>query len=1053
MNTKIVTSFVAAALVLCTGVSGGVHAADFQAREMHGESMQLQRHAPAGAKPARPNSIYIVQLTGSPVIAYEGDVAGYEATKPGEGEKLDAESAHVKRYAAHLEERQNQMIHRAGGSKVYSYRYAFNGFAARMTDANAEALRADPGVVNVWKDEIRRMQTDSSPSYIGLTSRGGAWLKGLTGRNIVVGVIDSGIWPEHPSFDDNDRKGHHRWRGYHPLKRPYGPIPGGFTPSGCDFGNMAANALDAEFSCNKKLIAARCYNTGFSTGPDESNPCGGNGAFTGPHEFQSARDVDGHGSHTAATAAGNFGVAAEIDGEFLGKVSGVAPRARIAAYKVCWDGPDMTTITDDGCASSDSAAAIDQAVIDGVDVINFSVGGSSTVFAGADDIAFLFAADAGVHVATSNGNTGPGPETTGTPAGVPWLTSVGATQDDGVFNLAITANAPASVAGDYVALEGAGDVSLADAGVINADLTLASTITACDVDGPNDAISGIALVSRGVCSFTEKYNNVAAAGASAIVVFNDGADSTRIDPIVMTAPGTSIPGVMISYTDGIALAGESGVHATMDPDNQVSAENRIAGFSSRGPNGGAPDIIKPDVSAPGVDILAAESGANGQLFQSISGTSMASPHVAGSFALIKQARPDWTPAQARSALMTTARQDLKKTFGDNDATPFDIGAGEIQPSDAINPGLTYDAGFFDYLAFTCDNNVQLVSDGTCADLEAAGFPSDGSELNLPSIGIAELVGAQTVTRTVTSVARGKGKKTFRASVDAPPGIDVSVSPSVLRLRRGESATYEVTISAKDDAAMEQWAFGSLTWGSGKKRGHGWGWGWNAHKKNRYSVRSPIAVYPKAFLTAEEVDGSGASGSGSVDVPVTFGYDGAYNANVFGLQASFAGASNVSVDVPVRAFCVNLPANTHFRAAMFDAETSVPGADDLDLEVFYLPNGCGDFTGVAFQGGSYTPTTAETVDVPDGPAGGYHVQVYYFAAANGTDSDFRIWFQPVFGDNANTTVNAPASAVLGNSDTVSVGYGGLFTGTRYLGVLQHADDHGEIARTILDIDTR
>ncbi len=1051
MNNKYIASVLPAVLVLCAGASSGVHAADLSYQEIDTAAFQSQRQAPGANKSAQTNDIYIVQLKADPVIAYKGDVAGYEATKPAEGEKVDAESAGVKRYAAHLEQNQDQMIHRAGGSKVYSYRYAFNGFAARMSDSNAEALRGDPNVVNVWKDEIRQTQTNTSPKYIGVSTWGGAWLKGVVGKNVVVGVIDSGVWPEHPSFYDYRKDGKNAWHRKNPLKRPYGKIPADFTPSGCDFGNTAANGMDTPFDCNKKLITARCYNLGFSSAFDESNPCGGNGIATAPWEFQSARDVDGHGSHTASTAAGNFGVPAQINGEFQGKVSGIAPRALLAAYKVCWDGPDPDTNTDDGCASSDSAAAIDQAVIDGVDVINFSVGGSSTSFSGADDIAFLFAADAGVHVATSNGNAGPGAETTGTPAGVPWLTSVGATQDDGVFNLAVMANSPASVAGDYVAVEGAGDVALTDSGVIMADVTLASEITAC---GPIDPISGIALVSRGACAFSDKYINAAAAGASAIIVFNDGADSTRLNPFIMAAPGTSIPGVMISYSDGVALANESGVNATLDGNNEVSAASRIADFSSRGPNGGAPDIIKPDLSAPGVSILAAQSGANGELFQSISGTSMASPHVAGSFALIKQAHPDWTPAQARSALMTTARQDLKKTFGDEAADPFDIGAGEILPSAAMNPGLTYDAGFFDYLAFSCDNNVQLVSDADCEFFAANGFPTDGSDLNLPSIGIAELVGSQTITRTVTSVVKGNGKKTFKVSVDAPPGIRVSVKPSWLTLRRGETATYEVTFSAKADAVVEQWAFGSLTWENGKKKGNGGSWWQKKHNKNQYAVRSPIAIYPKSFLSVDEVDGASPSGSGSVDVPVTFGYEGGYSANVSGLTESLGIPGNVTAEAGSDAWCIDIPANTHVRFATFDADTASPGADDLDLDLFLLDADCATSVAlVADLGASGGVSSEEVIDIPEGPAAAYYMFVDYFAAANGTDIDYTLWVQPTYGDDeGNTTVNAPASATLGSSDVVTVEYDGLAP-TRYLGVLLHSDEHGEIGRTILDVDAQ
>ena len=1025
MNSKLTTTLLSAVLVFFVGTASNVQAADYQLERMSSDSVIPQSEATLKQKNAS-NDIYIVQLKGDPVIAYEGDIRGFKATKPGKGKKLNPNSAHVKKYAAHLEEQQDQMMYSAGGTKVYNYRYAFNAFAARMSAADAEALKHRTDVVRVWKDEIHQIQTDGSPNYIGLTEGGEAWSNGYTGENVVIGIVDTGVWPENPSFADvaTPKKGN---KG----KLAAYSTHASFSPSGCDFGNSAANPLDTDYSCNNKLLAARCYNSGFSSGPDASNPCGGDGFFTGGFEFQSARDFNGHGSHTASTAGGNNGVAAQINGEFAGSISGIAPRARIAAYKVCWDGPDPSTNTDDGCASSDSAAAIDRAVADGVDVINFSIGGGSNSFGGPDDIAFLFAADANVWVATSNGNSGPGAGTVGTPSGVPWITAVGATQDNGVFYNAITVNAPAGVAGNYTAREGSSPVSLEDTGPITGNVTLVSDVLAC---GPVDDIVGIALASRGACAFTTKYNNAAAAGATGIIVFNDGANSGRIDPIVMSAPGTTIPGVMISFTDGVTLKSEMGVNATMDAANEVSASSRIAGFSSRGPNNGALDIIKPDVSAPGVAILAA--GAGTDTFISISGTSMASPHVAGAFALLKQAHPDWSAAEARSALMTTARQDLNKTFGDAPADPFDIGAGEILPSDAFDPGLAYDAGLFEYAAFSCENNVQIFSDGSCAFLESIGVPSDGSDLNLPSIGIGDLVGTQTVTRTVTSVANNNGWKTYTVSTDAPPGIDVSVSPSSIRLKSGESASYEVTFTVTDAAALNEWSFGSLTW----------------ERPSEYSVRSPIAVRPTAFLTESEVDGSAdGSGNGSVDVPVTFGYDGVYAADVSGLEAGFSVSANILAADGLHIWCADLPANTHFRLAMFDEDTSTPGVDDLDLRLFHAATDCATFD-IAQIGGSGGVTSEEVIDISNGPAGGYVAVVDYFSAANGTDSNYTLWFQPVLGDNGNTTVTAPAGATLGNTDVVTVDYTGLVP-TRNLGVLHHADGSGEIARTILDIDAR
>ncbi len=1001
-------------LIALTGLATAQ--ADLTVQKMDGKNFNL----PAAAQKSEATGIYIVQMKGNPAVAYEGDVAGYKATKPGKGKKINPNSAHVKKYTAHLEAVQNQASDSVGADKVYSYRYAFNGFAAYMTAADAAALKSRSDVVNVWKDEIRQLQTNASPNFIGITEAGEAWSKGRTGEGVVIGIVDGGIWPEHPSFADVDtfKKGN---KG---PKIQFGPHPAGFSSSGCDFGSAVPG--DAAFTCNNKLLAARCYNLGFSSALDPNNLCGGDGVFDGGFEFESARDDGGHGTHTASTAGGNNGVPAEIGGDFIGLVSGIAPRARISAYKVCWTG---------GCASSDSAAAIDQAVADGVDVINFSIGGAGNSFASPDDIAFLFAAEAGVFVATANGNAGPGAGTVGTPSGVPWITAVGATQDDGVFYNALTVNAPGSVAGDYVAVEGASPVSLADTGAITADITLVSDDLACAPIDPIPA-GNIALASRGACAFTTKYNNATAAGASAIIVFNDGANPGRIDPIVMSAPGTTIPGVMIGFFDGIALAAESGLNGTLDPANSVSAANRIANFSSRGPNNGALDIIKPDVSAPGVAILA---GTINNGFMSINGTSMASPHVAGAFALLKQTHPDWSAAEARSALMTTARQDLKKTFGAAAADPFDIGAGEILPSAAYDPGLAYDAGIFDYLAFSCDNNVQLVSDAFCATLEGAGFPTDGSDLNLPSIGIGDLVGSQTIGRTVTAVYNNEGNKNFSVSVDAPAGIDVSVSPSSFTLAKDASTSYEVTFTVTGGATLDEWAFGSLTW---------------ADDDGNYSVYSPIAVRPTAFSAPGEVDGvADGSGDGSVDVPVIFGYEGDYSASVSGILDSIATpVTNITgpqgnLDI----WCWDLPAMTHFRAATFDEDTSDPGADDIDLRLFLAATDCATFDIVQI-GASGGATSEEVIDIANAPAGGYVVVVDYFSASNGTDTDYKLWFQPVFGDEGNTSVTAPASAVLGAEGTVTVDYTGLAP-TRNLGVLHHMDGSGEIGRTILDIDAR
>ncbi len=1022
---------------------------------------------PDAAKPV--GKIYIVQVKGHPAVGFQGGEFGLAATKPQKGEKIDPNDSAVRAYVRHLTSQHDSVLSSVGaaGDKVYSYRYTFNGFAARLTPDQVAALEQNADVVQVWEDEIMYPTTNTSPAFLGLSGKHDLWeKKKLLGEDIVIGIIDTGIWPEHPSFADtgcdDDLKGKKGKKGKEckPYKynskikekdldkeqekaAKFGPPPASFNSSGCDFGNSAFNPLDVPFECQNKLVGARFYAGSFST-PGSTNPdgSGGDGAGLIPGEYLSARDNDGHGSHTASTAGGNLFVPASILGEDLGWVSGMAPRARIAAYKVCWNGTYPPEGFDNGCASSDSMAAIDQAVADGVDVINFSIGGSSTNFNGPDDMAFLFAADAGVFVATSNGNSGPGAQTTGTPAGVPWVTAVGAGEDDQVYGTGLDVSSPSTIADLYDGLEGNGDVSLGDTGDITTRMVPSVPADGCDpFTNPGDINGNIALVIRGRCSFNIKYNNAAEAGAQAIVVYNDGTAPDRIDPIVMSAPGTTIPGIMIGFYDGdlidSTVAGGDAVTGTVGPSIQISREDRIAGFSSRGPNGGAPDIIKPDVTAPGVQILAAhtptpnDGNPPGRLFQSISGTSMASPHVAGIGALILQKHPDWTPAMVRSALMTTARQDLLKTFGDDAADPFDIGAGHIVPEKALDPGLAYDAEFFDYLLFLCgaqkETQPLIVNPDYCDSLEAAGYSVDPSDLNLPSIGIGELVGTQTVTRTVTNTK--KGKKKWHVSVDMPPGIDVSVNPTSLHLKEGEQATYEVTFT-NDGAPIDEWSFGSLTWKSGKTK-----------------VRSPIAVNPAPMIVPNSVSGYGTDDSLGFDV--SFGYDGPYQVDVDGLVEAQQVAGDVA-DGAVNWELFIVPAGTTLaRFSLFDEDVGDgSGSDDLDLQVFGP-----DTAGYPFVGSSGSATSNEEVNVVNPAPGSYFVAVIDYASAPGPTS-YTLFNFNLDGTNAgNAIVTAPASAVIGTTETVTVDWSALAPGTRYLGILTHSDGVNPLRQTGVVIDTQ
>lgn len=967
--------------------------------------------------PDKTQDLHIVMLRSQSLMEYGGGISGMKATKPAVGKKIDPESENVAKYSQYLENLHERILGSVGSAstdKVYTYRFAANGFAANLTHAQVEQLRSNSEVVAVYKNEILKTQSDNSHKFIGLTDEGSAWLRGYTGENVVVGVLDTGVNPENPAFADVATPEF----GATGDLIPYGAVPASFTGSGCQFGNDEYNDADGAFTCNNKLVKAQYFVEGW--GED-------NLAAT---EFLSARDSDGHGSHTASTAAGNYGVAADLNGEFQGNITGMAPRARVAVYKVCWqsdvDGPDQDTDPDAGCASADSMAAIDQAVADGVDVINFSIGGSSTSFGGSDVLAFLRAADAGVFVATSQGNSGPGAGTTGTPSGVPWITSVGAAQDDQVFGTGLDVAAPSAIADTFAALEGGGAVSIEDAGSISTDVVPTLPANGCEAITNTEAVTGnIALVIRGGCGFLAKYNNAAAAGASAIVVYNDGTSPTRIDPIRMGGfDGTeTIPGVMIGFNDGDAIAsthaGGEAVTGLLSPEISIPQTDRIAGFSSRGPNGGAPDIIKPDISAPGVQILAAGSvqpnaHTNSGNFAVLSGTSMASPHVAGLFALLKQAHPDWTPAMARSALMTTARQNLRKTFQDRAADPFDIGAGAIVPSKIFEPGLVYDAGLPDYLAFTCENNTMLTSIAVCAALEFAGYSKDASNLNLPSIAVADVLGYQIIKRTVTSVA--EGTNTFTASFNAPPGFESLIWPDTITLEEGESAEFQVLFKANDDAVMNEWAFGSIEWT--------WEGG---------VVRSPTAVRPLLVSTPAILDGEGTEGSASFDALI--GYDGSFNVAMNGIVESIISADEIEDRARNQTDAFVIPEGvTLARFSMFDSEVGDGStSDDLDISVFGP-----DTQDFPNRGNSAGGSSQESVEIVNPEPGTYIVVVTDFASAEGPTSYAIHNFNLTGANTGNATVTAGTSASSGTFNNVNVSWSDLTPGSRYLGIMTYSD---------------
>ena len=588
-----------------------------------------------------------------------------------------------------------------------------------------------------------------------------------------------------------------------------------------------------------------------------------------------------------ATAAGNAGVEASIFGKDYGTVSGIAPRARVIAYK---------GLGDLGGFTSDLAASIDQAVLDGVDVINYSVGGGASASPGADDIAFLFAADAGVFVATSAGNSGPGGETIGSPANFPWLTTVGANTQKRFFQGTLTLRSfhdeddshwwnrsdRIRFFGASVTEELPDQAPIVDAEAAGNDLCLRGSLDPDVVEG------AVVLCRRGAIGRATKGLAVLEAGGVGMVLYNnDDADNLFTDT-------HWVPSVHVDNTHGLEV--KEYINDEPNPTATITRTGRttmlreaptMAYFSSRGANATAPDIIKPDITAPGVQILAGASplplgAVQGELFQAISGTSMSSPHVAGMFALLKQAYPDWSAAAAKSAIMTTADPDVHDSDKVSAADPFARGAGHLNPGrvdrkgSAFNPGIVYDAGFNDYLGFLCDTAPEVFSNpaATCPLLESLGFPTQAQNLNYASIGVAELAGSETVVRTITNVS-GQNLR-MRPHVDAPQGYHVEVSPNRVVLAPGASASFEVTITNDGSAPAGEWRFGSLMW-----RGNG------------YKAQSPIAVRGTLIGTPAFVEAAGTDGSASFDV--RFGYTGDYSAAAHGPVAPTVYADDISQD--------------------------------------------------------------------------------------------------------------------------------------------------------------
>ncbi|KAK4794467.1 hypothetical protein SAY86_012461 [Trapa natans] len=698
---------------------------------------------------------------------------------------------------------------------LYTYNTVIHGFSTQLTPDESRSLRHLPGILSVIPDVKYELHTTHSPAFLGLdegslSSPNGAFSGSY---DVIVGVLDSGVWPESKSFDDSG----------------FGPVPSRWKGA-CQAGNGFNST-----SCNRKLIGARYFSRGYEAAL---------GPIDGSKESKSPRDEDGHGTHTSSTAAGSAVPGASLFGFASGMARGMAPKAQVAVYKVCWLG---------GCFGSDILAAMDAAIVDGVDVISMSLGGGVLDYF-ADPIAMgaFTAMSRGILVASSAGNRGPSPGMVGNVA--PWLITVGAGTMDRDFPASVMLGNGKKYTG--VSLYGGKQITgllpLVYAGSVTSSPSgqycTPGTLVASKVVGK------IVVCDRGGSSRAEKGVVVRDAGGLGLVLAN-----TENYGEELVADAHVLPSVALGQKAGEEVKS----YASLDPKPTatiVSTGTRlgvqpspvIAAFSSRGPNPLSPQVLKPDLIAPGVNILAGWTGAAGPTglnddrrrinFNIISGTSMSCPHVSGLAALLKAAHPEWSPAAIRSALMTTSYttykngNTIKDVVRGSPATPFDYGSGHVNPMAAKDPGLVYDASAEDYLAFLCALNYSstLIKQATNRDFTCqSGKNFRAEDLNYPSFAVPfETASSRTggagststvkYTRTLTNVG---SPGTYKVSVysDKTQMVKISVEPPMLSFSKiNEKKSYTVTFFASSMPSGTT-SFGRLEWSDRK-----------------HSVQSPIA---------------------------------------------------------------------------------------------------------------------------------------------------------------------------------------------------------------------
>ncbi|CAN6246775.1 unnamed protein product [Urochloa humidicola] len=685
----------------------------------------------------------------------------------------------------------------------YSYTKHINGFAANLDAATAAEIARQPGVISVFPNRGRQLHTTRSWQFLGLAGpggvpHGGAWRKAKFGADTIIGNFDTGVWPESESFRDDG----------------LGPVPSHWKGA-CDKGQ------DDKFSCNRKLIGARYFNKGYASAAGVLNVT-----------MNTPRDMDGHGTHTLSTAAGSPVSGASVFGFGNGTASGGSPHARVAAYRVCFP-----PINGSECFDADILAAFDAAIHDGVHVLSLSLGGDpSNFFDDGIAIGSFHAVRCGISVVCSAGNSGPALGTASNLA--PWLFTSGASTMDREFPSYIVFN-HTKAKGQSLSMTMLPEkpyplIDSAKAGAANATTKDAQLCTIGALD-PKKVKGKIVVCLRGISARVAKGEAVKQAGGVGMVLANDASTGNEI-----IADAHVLPATQIKYQDGLLLY--SYLNSTKNPTGFITKPATVlaakpapfmAAFSSQGPNTITPEILKPDITAPGVSVIAAWTRSNSPTdltfdkrrvaFNSESGTSMSCPHVSGIVGLLRTLHPEWSPAAIKSAIMTTAiemdnKGELILNASSLPSSPFGYGAGHVSPARAMNPGLVYDLGDADYLDFLCalKYNATVMATFNGAPYTCPGeAPRRVADLNYPSITVVNVTAAgATARRRVKNVGR---PGTYWAFVVEPAGVAVSVTPNVLDFHaKGEEKGFQVSFRVKNAALAKDYSFGALVWTNGKQ---------------------------------------------------------------------------------------------------------------------------------------------------------------------------------------------------------------------------------------------